>query len=351
MKEGVILALFYTHYQIKQFWHNCFLFFSNSVNVINTDDPQYSDYDIIICDIIDDDLDFLEDLMKKHGKNWSSFSILSHTCSDKAAKLINEWIGDYFETRYYNCCISISLAIQREWNERFKIGTFTALDGGYSSSGLNAGTLLARDYRTIIPYAKEIAWNIKLLGLPCLEQIIWIDNWMQQNIQYIKDRETTAGGQVFVCDDISKQAIVTDVFTYHRGVCEDISASIAAILYFLDIPFEVVQGGGHAWLLVKVDQAYYLWDCTHNITRNPQKVHEALKAKAYSYAHTLMGQDTYENKYSDFSELGLTANKHAIGEERITNSIKLLSGDYGVQFFYGDNCPYASYIKKCQNDL
>jgi len=345
------MALFQTHYQIKRFgsWY-CF-FGSESVITIDTEDSQYSDVDIVFFDIIDEELEFLCDLMKQHGRDWFSFSLLCSSCSEKAAQLINKWVSMYFSKQPFFCYTSISLALQTKWDERFKVAALYCEDNAYYVNGLNAGSLPVGDYKTIIPYAKKLAENIKELDLTQLEQIIWIDNWMQKNIQYIKNRETSANGEIYICEKIEKQAVVTDVFKNHFGVCEDISASIAAILYFLDITFEVLQGNGHAWLLVEVEGNDYLWDCTHNITRNPNRVHEALKASEYSHSFTLIGQNDYISKYNDFGILGFAAKDTGMSKMRIEEVIKRLSEQHHVQFVYGDYCPYDSWIKTQITDV
>ena len=98
------------------------------------------------------------------------------------------------------------------------------------------------EYKSILPIARSICGEILNLNLDNLETIIWIDNWIQKNVQYIKNKETVALGKRYICSQIDCQATVPDVLLRHYGVCEDIAVSIATILSILGINNKVIQG-------------------------------------------------------------------------------------------------------------
>lgn len=190
------------------------------------------------------------------------------------------------------------------------------------------------EFKRTIPEMKKIASQIRSLDLKSdIEIIIWLDNWFQENIQYIKDTITE---HRYYSKSISKQSTMSDVLLHHYGTCEDIASSIVGILSLLEIPCNVVVSNGHSWVLVDIDGIKYIWDCTHNITRNDNRLTTALKATKYTNKFTLVGYDVFSGKYNSFQEYYQNVSSKEYPREKIEDCISKLTA-MGIQFSYDKN--------------
>lgn len=239
--------------------------------------------------------------------------------------------------------ISTALAASGGWGENVGVGSIylplPTFPQTFNDCSLNYAV-----YNTLRPTAQRIADRIRTLDLSELETIIWIDNWMQQNIQYIKNRETNGPGgdnDVYICEDITKQAIVPDVLLHHYGVCEDIAVSVATIASLLDIDCAVMQGGAHAWNLITLDGKAYVLDSTRNITRNPNRMANALKATKYTSRFTLVGDGKERATYVSSEEIGIRVSCSDFPREEIEKAVSKLKSK-GVLFEYDAQSAYKS---------
>ena len=134
-----------------------------------------------------------------------------------------------------------------------------------------------------------------------LDKVLLLDLWFQKNIQYIKGRESIAGGKTYVCEEISRESQTEDVLLSHFGVCADIAFTACLILnhprmniYCRQIHSEEQQ---HSWNVIKLNEKEFYTDFTHNITRNPYRLSETLMTTAYCCDNTLLGKTEACVKY------------------------------------------------------
>lgn len=132
-----------------------------------------------------------------------------------------------------------------------------------------------------------------------LEKVLLLDAWMQKTIQYIKDKESEAGKEIYECPDMSRSSITEDVLMNHFGVCSDIAFSAALILNNPRVNIRCRQVGAydHSWNIIMLDNKEYYMDFTHNITRNPYRLSDALMAAGYCYKYTLLGKKEAMEEY------------------------------------------------------
>jgi len=147
-----------------------------------------------------------------------------------------------------------------------------------------------------------------------IEKIILVDAWIQRNIQYIKAKKSETSEGVYICEEMERESNVKDPLINHFGRCEDIAFSVALLLNhpLINVDCRQVGAGGtfnHSWNIVKCDRHEYYIDCTHNITRNLDKVHGALKSNSYNLEFTLMGTAEAKAKYgipAEYSYISLS---------------------------------------------
>lgn len=311
--------------------------FSSSIN-FDIDDLQNATI-VVFVDILEQKLDFVLQVMDWCLKNKKSIMLTPSLIPKSVLPKLKEHA--IYRDGHLKL-ISPSLAATGEWIDDIQVGSLY-LDYPFPV-GFNEPTLNFASYKTLLSPAQEIADNVRTLKLSKLETIIWIDNWMQQNIQYIKDKESTGpdgNDDVYICDDITKQAIVPDVLLHHYGVCEDIAASVATIASLLEIDCAVMRGSGHAWNLVTLDGKTYILDCTHNITQNPNRMADALKATKYTSQFTLVGRDKEYADYTFLAEIGIQVSHLDFPRKSIKEAVSVLRRK-GVLFEYGANATYRS---------
>lgn len=315
--------------------------------LINLDTiKNYDSFHMIITDVIKEDLKFVSKLMEIcNQEGYLNYCIMAKTLDSDIVSELQRLGKKHFNNNFTKMVFSISLAMDNELCEDCYIGTYLYSDELLLAQPINAGELKYSDFKKAKPYAKQLADTISFMGLESdIEKIICIDNWFQKNIQYIKGRETETETKKYICNQIESTAKLSDVFLHHYGVCEDISTSIAMVLHYLNIPYEEVHGRNHAWLIVAIEGKNYIWDCTHNITRNKNLVDSALKCTKYSYEFTLIGLDTYPNKYIHINSQLPKPERSRLPIEQIQEAICYLSKEKGVSFDYSYNAPYPSKV-------
>lgn len=161
------------------------------------------------------------------------------------------------------------------------------------------------DVKRLLSAIDSIVESILLFN-PCndLEKIIAVDLWFQKNVQYIQGKESFAIDGVYICDTIDRDSRAEDVILHRFGACGDIAFTAAMVLNHpkINVPCRQVSsvrqdGFNHSWNIVTCRHSDYYIDFTHNITRNPNRVPQALKAKSYSFKFTLLGLNDAEFKY------------------------------------------------------
>lgn len=211
--------------------------------------------------------------------------------------------------------------------------------------------------KKLIPYVENIINDLQNLNVKTdIEKIVYIDLWIQKNIQYIVGRESkrTVNGkkEVYICESISDEARVDDVLINHFGRCQDIAFSVALILNHPKIGIKCRQVANsskdinHSWNIVTINGADYIMDFTRNITRNPNQVSGALKAFAYSPMFTLLGKDEVESYYTQ----NKVYDTHNISNESVDRGLIFEAVEKfkarGVETNWGDFLVVDSYLKE-----
>lgn len=307
---------------------------SDPIRSTNFEDIQLTFEDkryVIFVNILEQQLDFILQVIDWCFAHEKKVALIPSVVSKTVLPLLKKHINSPERALEL---ISTALAASGGWAENTNVGSMH-LDYQFPCA-FNETTLRFASYNTLLPIAQEIASQIRELNLSELESIIWIDNWMQQNIQYIKNRESEGpnGDGIYICDDITKQATVPDVLLHHYGTCEDIAVSVATIASLLGIDCAVIQGNKHAWNLVTLDDRTYILDSTRNITRNPNRMVDALKATKHTSQFTLVGADRQPADYAFLAGIGIHVSSIDFPRELVENAISKLKSK-GVPFEYG----------------
>ena len=213
------------------------------------------------------------------------------------------------------------------------------------------------DNKKLIPYVDKIINDLLKFNIKTdIEKIVYVDLWIQKNIQYIVGRESkrTVNGkkEVYICESIDDESRIDDVLINHFGRCQDIAFSVALILNHpkIDIKCRQVANSSkdinHSWNIVTINGADYIMDFTRNITRNPNQVSGALKAFAYNPMFTLLGKDDVEPYYSQ----NKAYDTHNISNESVDRTLIHEAVEkfkaQGVETNWGDFLVVDSYLKE-----
>ena len=339
------MSVFTVQYKLNQYRNSLVFMPSGSTCTISTDSEIFRNaFHMTFFGVNEYDADFFAAVLKTcNDSEYSSFALMGDSISDDVFTKIEKQAAGIISCPITSFYVSTQIALRHQLSDLTLVGNISTENGVVFTSGFNTNTVREKEFRTVVLNSEPLIEKIKCMRLDPLETVIWLDNWFQKNIQYIKDNRSFCNGDVFICPEIKKQAKVTDVFLNHFGTCEDISISIAVVLQSLGIPCEVVGGEGHAWLLVKLDDSFYIWDCTHNITRNEHRMQQALKAEKYSSKFTLIGSSSFPGEYLDFSMLFNIAEK-AYPRNLINEKIMYLEEKHHCCFSYDSFPVYESFV-------
>lgn len=285
------------YFTIKEYFPTLFLKHTPQMQSIDIDSIKNETqiYNMVIDTIDNKDFDFIEKLFSISAKNdYTNSAIMATSMSEECANFISKIAEKYPEKKGNNkTIVSISAATDNVFSDDIYIGTYLYdKKGCFYAQPIN-NTLRYRHFKEILPKAESIIKSIpSQIKNNKLDLIVWIDNWFQKNIKYAKGRTTIVNNESYIDNSIAENhtAVMTDVFNNHFGVCEDIATSIVVLLHMLNINCTEIQANGHAWLEVEIDNQYYIWDCTHNITRNPNRKNHELRAGSYTHKFTLIAQ-------------------------------------------------------------
>lgn len=334
------------------FSRNGSVFYFKRVEYINDIDLRRLDNGLhmIVDHMKIDDTPFIEELAKKCAEeDYFNLAIMDDNLTQDCATALSSIAALYPSTAYSRkIVVPISAAVDNHFSNSIFVGTFVKEAGIVFAQPINAGQLTYSKFRSVFSIATDIINDMpSKIRSDEIDSITWIDNWFQKHIQYIKQQTTIASGTKYVCDGIEENytAEMSDVFLRHFGVCEDIASSIAILLHMLKISYKEVQANGHAWLLVNIKGVNYIWDCTHNITRNKNRLSNALKATSYSNEYTLIGENTFPAKYDTLEIIGYDVSQNEFSRDELLKSKNKLS-EMGIHFTYSNSAVYPSHIEK-----
>lgn len=151
---------------------------------------------------------------------------------------------------------------------------------------------------------KQIKEIVSQLGEECkgldeIDKIILVSNYLQRRVQYVERNNVSYADHVYITD--SKGLEITsklsdsgdNVILNKFGVCCGIANATTLLLNNQDLQVNAqnVAGQNHLWNCVQVNNKWYYIDNTWNITRNPNRFEESLKAKSFSGTYLLFGTD------------------------------------------------------------
>ncbi len=238
--------------------------------------------------------DVFRDLLKMKADGLVEEIVISPDVLFKALDYPDLWIG------------------AESWSKANNDGRLVPLDYAFSNGKMIAFTV--GNARNLLNQADEVIdWIENSSPESELDKVLLLDLWFQKNIQYIKGRESIAGGKTYVCEEISRESQTEDVLLSHFGVCADIAFTACLILnhprmniYCRQIHSEEQQ---HSWNVIKLNEKEFYTDFTHNITRNPYRLSETLMTTAYCCDNTLLGKTEACVKYgvpSDYTGIDLS---------------------------------------------
>lgn len=208
---------------------------------------------------------------------------------------------------------------------------------------------------------EEIVEGIPLEELDDIDKSILISNWIQDNIQYINGRVSKVKGDKYICDKFHGELLdIYDILSAIENktvVCDAIAKLTLVLLTHpkINCKANMANASDHAYVIQNIDGKEYVVDNTWNITRNPNKMGESLKASEFSNQYLLVGQDKInenENTIENHTQKGIYRNcisEIGISRERIEKSVEKLKG-YGVEFSYSKPPKYVQYKQREEKD-
>jgi len=202
-------------------------------------------------------------------------------------------------------------------------------------ASMNGDKILYKD--TLIKI-KQIIQNIKSEGLSDLDKCIIVSNYIQSKVQYVEDGLKSYADRVYVMEaekeqvTLEKVSSIDTVINENYGLCMAIANTTILLLNnpIMNVNVRSLYGDSHVWNIVTIDEKQYYMDNTWAITRNENRVEQALKATSFTDEYLLFGISTSRNIGHHNSLC------HYIGEleqedydkEDIKKHVKMLSKKY-----------------------
>lgn len=204
--------------------------------------------------------------------------------------------------QFEKCKIEIPLCYTL-WNPSLQENQLVSL--GHHEYNLNAvyfnfwENISLENLKKIREIIERIA--LKYSNLSDLEKAILISNYLQNSVQYVDENNISeASDGVYITD--SKGMPVTNrdvsspevILLHGYGKCAGIAAATTLLSNnpLINLNVRPIRNGSHAWNIIEINGKYYYIDNTWNITRNPDRFYESLKAKSFSSRYLFFGQET-----------------------------------------------------------
>ena len=172
---------------------------------------------------------------------------------------------------------------------------------------MNFGNLVPSSQPGVSPIKiddlKRIKEEVYKLGEKCkdlddVEKTILVSDFLQDRVQYIEENNIShakdgiyiTSGRTITPKDTG---YIPNILFNGFGVCKGISSATTILLNnpILNVNVRNARNSMHIWNIVKIDDKYYYVDNTWNITRNPDRYDESLKAKSFSSEYLLFGEN------------------------------------------------------------
>ncbi len=261
----------------------------------------------------------------------------------------------YIDTRKFDkFAVSLPLTYLM-WNANFpnttQVNMFKLLN---NLTPANGNKTLSKD--TLLQI-KEIVLKLQEIGAEDdLQKIILISNYLQRNVQYVSGTESEASDGIYIVssplssDKLDTNAgLIETVINENYGLCMGIANTTTVLLNnpILNINVRSMFGCSHVWNIVKVNNTFYYMDNTWNITRNDNRLYEALKAKSFSHKYLLLGRKCSEEighhipENSNINIPNLSQSNYS--PEEIEKAKHVLSRK--ISFTYPDKLAFPSHKK------
>lgn len=204
----------------------------------------------------------------------------------------------------------------------------------------------------------EIFDGLPMEELNEIDKSVLVANWIQKKMQFVDGKESKVQGKKYICNEFTAQnGSKFDMLTaikHNYGVCTAFSKLSVALLNNPRVNCQChlvySKTGGHTYFVQVIDGKQYVVDNTWGITRNPDKMGEALKAKSFSNEYLLIGNDKL-NESEDIRTHHISYGCHeykiedkGIGRDVIQKSVEKLKG-LGVEFSYDDPPVLKQYLE------
>ena len=210
-------------------------------------------------------------------------------------------------------------------------------------------------YRSTLEKLKEIIQSITEEQLSDLDKCILVSNYLQSKVQYVADGLKSHADKVYIIEaheeqvTIEKVSSIESVINENYGLCMAIANTTTLLLNnpIMNINIRSVYGSSHIWNIIIIDGKQYYLDNTWAITRNKNRVEEALKALGFSDDYLLFGTSTanaigYHNSLCYHSK---EVEKDDYSKEDIKEHVKILSKKYSF-IDYSKKLRFKSKIEK-----
>lgn len=199
---------------------------------------------------------------------------------------------------------------------------------------------------------KELVENLnKIECSNDIEKNILVSNYIQKNIQYIDKIETNTRDGIYVVDphntEIShkKSSLIETVLDENYGICMSIANTTTMLLNnpTMNVDTRSVYGSSHVWNIVNINGKSYYVDNTWSITRNKDKVHDALKAHGFTNEYLLFGERFaktigHHDARSSFFDYELSQDN--LDKTKVVEAEKKL--EKSLNYNYGTYVPFKS---------
>jgi len=161
-------------------------------------------------------------------------------------------------------------------------------------TSVNGDNLLYKD--TLIKL-KEIINSVHSENLTDLDKCLLVSNYLQSKVQYVQDGLKSYADKVYIIEAFpeevtsKKVASINSVINENYGLCTAIANTTTLLLNnpIMNINVRSIYGDSHVWNIVTIDGKQYYLDNTWAITRNKNRVEEALKASSFSDEYLFFG--------------------------------------------------------------